>query len=290
MQTSRVGAEAPATPAALISQISSLLTAHEERFQRVLDRFMEQQAQALKSYNSSAAPVPRHYFLANDGQTQQSIRASQKFAELEKVPMPAIPCHNEHKQVKFCPTSEIEVVSVSQSAESSGLSEKIEGSKEKMFGTEGRMFGTESSLNPWWRESRAPNAFAKTGLTAFMQSQGWLKSKAVNELRKPIGKAAMQEILSRRNCVQTAIMSSYFDAFCAVMILTNAAMLGYQVEYMSSSDTNDIPGWINVIQVMCAIWFILEFSLRLWASGLRIFLREWEWNSRIELLIGQELV
>jgi hypothetical protein len=280
-------------PDVIASQITPLLVAHEERLQNQLDQFIERQENILKQFCSKASTRSSR---SSSGILNNEPRLSQKVIEIGNDIIPEKVKHlvsqneagnlqelqDQPKGVRFNTTTEVAIVSCSPDESKFVLSACVNQSTPLSVAPSQR--GTES-VNPWWRESKTVAAFTKapiSSLASLLQSKGWTKGSRTtyNNLSnlKPMSKSAMEELVRRRNMFQHLVMSSYFDSICAIVILANAALLGWQVEDMAHRGSNNLAEWNTTAQKIFLCWYVVEFLLRCWAHGMHASLQDWEWN------------
>jgi len=79
-------------------------------------------------------------------------------------------------------------------------------------------------------------------------------------------------------CVRRIVRRSYFDMFCACVVVTNSVFLGIEVE-MSMTHPDGLPAAMIAIQYTYAAWFLTEVLMRITAFGSQFFFSDdWAWN------------
>jgi len=75
-------------------------------------------------------------------------------------------------------------------------------------------------------------------------------------------------------------LEQWFDAFFAVVLLSNIIVIGVEVNHMSEYPEETTPVWFTVIDCVYCILFVLELVCRVAFGGLRIFWRKEDchWN------------
>mmetsp|Transcript_69353 Transcript_69353/g.162352 ORF Transcript_69353/g.162352 Transcript_69353/m.162352 type:complete len:239 (+) Transcript_69353:95-811(+) len=71
--------------------------------------------------------------------------------------------------------------------------------------------------------------------------------------------------------VQQFVHSWGFEAFFAVVIVSNTVVLGVQTAWMAEHFVHGVPAVFTVLQVTYASLFFVEVVLRLWADGITTF-------------------
>lgn len=80
-----------------------------------------------------------------------------------------------------------------------------------------------------------------------------------------------------KSCLQRFVLSNRFDHISAALVLSNAAFIGVQVEFVFSGET---PSMVSIVDYLFCIAFLVELGLRLYAFGCRgyFFVHETAWN------------
>eukprot|EP00929_Paragymnodinium_shiwhaense_P090593 TRINITY_DN50773_c0_g1_i1.p1 TRINITY_DN50773_c0_g1~~TRINITY_DN50773_c0_g1_i1.p1 ORF type:complete len:641 (-),score=108.46 TRINITY_DN50773_c0_g1_i1:319-2241(-) len=84
-----------------------------------------------------------------------------------------------------------------------------------------------------------------------------------------------------------------FEAVCACLICLNAFIVGLEVEYAASNETNQIPLEYRICEYLTAMWFVFELMLRLCSHGCGHFWlrsRDRKWNYLDAFVVGASLV
>mmetsp|Transcript_118147 Transcript_118147/g.214876 ORF Transcript_118147/g.214876 Transcript_118147/m.214876 type:complete len:675 (-) Transcript_118147:38-2062(-) len=138
------------------------------------------------------------------------------------------------------------------------------------------------TMHGWWN----PESEDAEWLAAAKRRASHLKS-SVYDLLVTKGWVAPQphlssriEHLSRLSRAERLVSSTKFEMWCSLMILLNAALLGWQTQYraLPENDGASLP-WLQVMQTVFTIWFALEVIVRLYAWRLNFFLnKDCKWN------------
>ncbi|CAE7020133.1 CACNA1G, partial [Symbiodinium sp. CCMP2456] len=79
--------------------------------------------------------------------------------------------------------------------------------------------------------------------------------------------------------VEWLVGSPLFDAFCALIVVSNSIFLGVEVQMGITYFDEGLPVSMSVVQYVYAAWFLLELVLRIRADGRNfIFSPDWSWN------------
>lgn len=79
--------------------------------------------------------------------------------------------------------------------------------------------------------------------------------------------------------LRTLVASTHFELFFSTAIVTNAVLIGVEVEYTSSNLVSEAPVAFRAIQHTYAMTFLLELLLRLAAERVHFFCSpNWAWN------------
>ncbi|CAE7948182.1 SCN8A, partial [Symbiodinium sp. KB8] len=79
--------------------------------------------------------------------------------------------------------------------------------------------------------------------------------------------------------VEWLVGSPLFDAFCALIVVSNSIFLGVEVQMGITYFDEGLPVSMSVVQYVYAAWFLLELLLRIRADGRNfIFSPDWSWN------------
>eukprot|EP00930_Biecheleria_cincta_P015297 TRINITY_DN12805_c0_g1_i2.p1 TRINITY_DN12805_c0_g1~~TRINITY_DN12805_c0_g1_i2.p1 ORF type:complete len:604 (-),score=90.82 TRINITY_DN12805_c0_g1_i2:30-1790(-) len=89
-------------------------------------------------------------------------------------------------------------------------------------------------------------------------------------------------VFEGRDCrVLTHVVRSWqFEFFFAIVIISNSAVLGVQLEWVATNRDKDLPGVFVVIDAVYAIIFTIELGLRILEAGIKDFLcsSQWAWS------------
>jgi len=135
--------------------------------------------------------------------------------------------------------------------------------------------------------SSDPEAFKRKGSTRRMQRF------SVNEREKKdnyasqalcafIGEQSLDQQNARKSFdVAKIVRSQKFDIFCAFALLSNAVVVGIQVETLATSPKDKEPVVFLVMEYIFTLWFLFELLLRLYGIGIREFFLGFEccWNA-----------
>eukprot|EP00930_Biecheleria_cincta_P095677 TRINITY_DN8761_c0_g1_i1.p1 TRINITY_DN8761_c0_g1~~TRINITY_DN8761_c0_g1_i1.p1 ORF type:complete len:713 (-),score=132.13 TRINITY_DN8761_c0_g1_i1:123-2261(-) len=91
------------------------------------------------------------------------------------------------------------------------------------------------------------------------------------------------------SCFQTIVNHDYFDYIMSALLLTNATMMGVQVEILATQgDPVNPPSSFRVIDVAFCVIFIAELFVRWFAFGPRKFYfgPEWQWGWFDTIIVG----
>jgi len=79
--------------------------------------------------------------------------------------------------------------------------------------------------------------------------------------------------------VEWLVGSPLFDAFCALIVVSNSIFLGVEVQMGITYFDEGLPLSMSVVQYVYAAWFLLELMLRIRNDGWNfIFTPDWSWN------------
>jgi hypothetical protein len=86
--------------------------------------------------------------------------------------------------------------------------------------------------------------------------------------------------LTRRSCLKRFIDHPSFDMLCAIMILNNSIIIGYEVQWLTTHETE--PAQTKLLGLLCSGFFFVELVLRVLADGIRYFFvlsdnKNWNW-------------
>ncbi|CAJ1356458.1 unnamed protein product [Effrenium voratum] len=82
----------------------------------------------------------------------------------------------------------------------------------------------------------------------------------------------------RGTWVSRMVKHTFFDLFCAFVIITNSIFLGVEVE-LTIAQPESFQQGVHVIQYVYAAWFLLELILRVYVDGRGFFCGEdWLWG------------
>lgn len=129
-------------------------------------------------------------------------------------------------------------------------------------------------------KSRAPRALEKV----------CKKAKKKHPLMKdPISSRTMSLLASKQNHLERFLKSRVYEALVMLVVILNAAFIGYQVQWASHSQQDyavtgdisvlDIPDWAVVGEHIFLVVFTFELGIRLFGEGKDFFLTaELNWN------------
>ena len=81
----------------------------------------------------------------------------------------------------------------------------------------------------------------------------------------------------QNGCLRRFVDNQVFDAFFAVVVLTNSIFIGFEVEFGISPEPR--PDFIRVLQYVYTASFAIELMLRISAFGRHFFCsQEWSWS------------
>jgi len=116
------------------------------------------------------------------------------------------------------------------------------------------------------------------------KSRGLEISKALtqgaNEQKVKRETAIQMEALTFHGIMSRLVLNSWFDGFCAFVLVSNAVVIGIQVENAAESRSTDSTSEYIAIDAAYTLWFVLELGLRLYATGAVLFFsgEELAWN------------
>lgn len=141
------------------------------------------------------------------------------------------------------------------------------------------------------RSISVPANLAEDNFAALQREKRTLayeKAKAKNNWREEINESGTQdlEIVSESLCwvwfrskLRTVVYATHFDVTFGVLIISNAAFIGYQVEHKVQSPHGDEPFLFFFIQLMYMVVFGVELLMRFLVEGFRFWRSpEWAWN------------
>ncbi|CAK0885387.1 unnamed protein product [Prorocentrum cordatum] len=81
-------------------------------------------------------------------------------------------------------------------------------------------------------------------------------------------------------CLQRVVDHMLFDMLCAFMIINNSIIIGFEVQWLTTSDTE--PEWTKIVGLLCFCFFFVELVIRVLADGVGCFFvfsenRNWNW-------------
>jgi len=101
----------------------------------------------------------------------------------------------------------------------------------------------------------------------------------LNQRRKKKIKGGANSYMGR-TFLQKVVEHGLFDTLCAIMIINNSIIIGYEVQWLTVDDTE--PKTTKILGLLCTLFFFCELVLRVTADGPRFFFvfsdnRNWNW-------------
>merc|ERR1719277_276127 len=86
--------------------------------------------------------------------------------------------------------------------------------------------------------------------------------------------------MNHRTFLQRLIDHTLFDLFCAFMIINNSIIIGFEVQWLTSHDTE--PAYTYFLGLVCSLFFFIELVIRIIGDGANFFFlesenRNWNW-------------
>ncbi|CAK0824817.1 unnamed protein product [Prorocentrum cordatum] len=102
----------------------------------------------------------------------------------------------------------------------------------------------------------------------------------LNQRRKKKIKGGANSYMGR-TFLQKVVEHGLFDTLCAIMIINNSIIIGYEVQWLTVDDTE--PKTTKILGLLCTLFFFCELVLRVTADGPRFFFvfsdnRRENWN------------
>jgi hypothetical protein len=118
------------------------------------------------------------------------------------------------------------------------------------------------------------------------------KAEIASSLRKP-KKHKLRKLLSSdedKTWLNKVVDNPKFDFLCAGMILANSALIGAEVEHLTTNDTENPQ--MQAFGYTCSAFFLFELILRILNNGWRDFFtnEEWKWNVFDAVLVGMSAI
>jgi len=138
------------------------------------------------------------------------------------------------------------------------------------------------TVSGWWKpgsyDNQLLNAAAKRAdgmkqaVYDVLMSKGWLAPEPVLSTRR-----AETPHMSKS---ERFVSSTCFEMWCCLVILVNAAMLGYTTQYKADPANDGASlSWQFAVQTAFNCWFVFELFIRMFAWRLKfLFSKDWSWN------------
>jgi len=90
--------------------------------------------------------------------------------------------------------------------------------------------------------------------------------------------------------IRRFVKTQWFEGVCAGLIVGNAALVGIETEYLSSS--GEVPTACNTLQICLNVWYVIELLCRFAADGKRFFTSsdELRWNMFDIALVATSII
>eukprot|EP00931_Biecheleriopsis_adriatica_P039353 TRINITY_DN22508_c0_g1_i1.p1 TRINITY_DN22508_c0_g1~~TRINITY_DN22508_c0_g1_i1.p1 ORF type:complete len:596 (+),score=101.66 TRINITY_DN22508_c0_g1_i1:65-1789(+) len=120
-----------------------------------------------------------------------------------------------------------------------------------------------------------------------------LRRQSTYEVAQATSRRKIEELKSRgeladdapgwKRLVLKLVRSNTFEAFFACLIVSNAFLIGFQVEFTAAHLDEPVPPGFNIVQTIYSFFFLVELVLRIAAQGLPFFTDidnhgTWGWN------------
>lgn len=135
-----------------------------------------------------------------------------------------------------------------------------------------------------------PRPSGKSGSSKDAPAKGKLRRQVTALHKRRFQSTAIVNIEQEKvSCFEAIVNHDYFDYVMSAMLLTNATMMGVQVEILATqgNPTNPPPSFRAIDITFCVI-FILELTLRWLAIGCRkvYFGPDWQWGWFDTVIVG----
>lgn len=90
--------------------------------------------------------------------------------------------------------------------------------------------------------------------------------------------------------VTRLVLSAAFDSFGVVLVVMNAASLGWQADYQARYLAARPPHWSEMLETLFCIAFSIELGLRIYVWRLAFFKLDWQWNTFDMVVVSLQIV
>jgi len=88
--------------------------------------------------------------------------------------------------------------------------------------------------------------------------------------------------------LRSIVEHPFFDSLCAVMIVLNSVLVGYEVEWKTTHESSEL--WVEYASQACSCFFLLELMVRVWVYQLDFYCGSdnilWNWFDTVLVIVS----